>query len=98
MHTVSPTANVEPARWNFRQLGAALFISFVLQNIFLPCLCPIGTAKVVFALSFDGLVLVRMIWAYFRRETGKGWIVYAVLCYSSVVWIEGITYIVLGDT
>lgn len=91
-------ANVQtPARWKFKPLLAALLIGFFFQSLFLPCLCPIGTAKIALAYSFDGLVLVRMLLAHFRRETGKGWMVYAVLCYTSVLWVEGITYLVLGD-
>jgi hypothetical protein len=85
-------------RWNFRQLGAALFIGFVLQSLLLPCLCDIGTAKINFAYCFDTLVLLRMTIAYYGRETDRGWIFYAVLCYTSPAWIEGITYLVLGDT
>lgn len=92
-----PAATVtNPSRWNFRHLGAALFIGFVLQNLLLPCLCEIGTAKIKFALCFDTLVLLRMAIAYFSRETGRGWIFYAVLCYTSAAWIEGLTYLVLG--
>jgi len=92
------TVITSPPRWNFRQLGAALFIGFVLQSLFLPCLCQIGTAKMTFAFYFDALVLARMVIAYFCHETGRGWIFYAALCYSSAAWIEGITYLVLGDT
>jgi hypothetical protein len=97
MNIPAPTVMTR-ARWNFGNLGAALFISFVLQSLFLPCLCQIGTAKMNFALGFDALVLLRMMIAYFGRETGRGWIFYAVLCYTSPVWIEGLTYLVLGDT
>ena len=85
------------ATWNFRHLGAALFTGFVLQSLLLPCLCAVGTAKITFAYSFDGLVLLRMLLACFRRETCKGWLVYALLCHSSPAWIEGVTYLVLGE-
>ena len=50
------------------------------------------------ALYFDGLVILRMVIASFLCETGRGWIFYVVLCYTSAGWIEGITYWVLGDT
>ena len=85
------------ARWNLRNLGAALFIAFVFQSLLLPCLCPIGTAKITLAYCFDCLVLLRMMIAHLRSETGRGWLFYAVLCYTSVAWIEGITYLVLGE-
>jgi hypothetical protein len=97
MSTQGATIIQSPARWNFRHLLAAFLIGFLLQSLFLPCLCAIGDAKIALAYSFDGLVALRMLWAYFRRETGKGWIAYAVLCYTSVVWIEGITYLMLGE-
>ena len=98
-HMKASEASVNiPVCWNFRHLGAALFIGFIIQNIFLSCLCSIGTAKMALAFSFDSLVLLRMAWAYFRRETGKGWMVYAILCYTSAAWVEGVTFLVLGDT
>jgi hypothetical protein len=97
MNASAATATT-PLRWNFRHLGAALFIGFVFQSLVLPCLCEIGTAKIKFALCFDTLVFLRMMIAYFGRESGRGWIFYAVLCYTSPAWIEGITYLVLGDT
>jgi len=79
-------------------LGAALFIGFILQSLFLPCLCQIGVAKMTFAFYFDVFVFLRMVISYFCRETGQGWIFYTVLCYTSAAWIEGITYLILGDT
>ena len=79
-------------------MTVAFFIGLILQSFVLPCLCTIGTAKMTFALVFDVMVLTRMLVAYRRHETGRGWIVYAVLCYTSAGWIEGITYLVLGET
>jgi len=84
--------------WNYRHVAVALFVSFVLQTLFLQCLCPIGTAKMTFALVFDALILARTLVAYWRHETGRGWIVYSILCYTSAGWIEGLTYLVLGET
>ena len=82
--------------WNYRQLFAALGIGFILQSLFLPCLCSIGTAKTSFAYALDGLVLLRMGIAYFRRETGSGWKFYAWLLCTSPLWIQGIAYLMLG--
>jgi hypothetical protein len=87
-----------PGAWNYRQLAVALFVGFILQALVLPCLCPIGTAKSTFALVFDVLILVRALIAYRRHETGRGWIAYTVLCYTSAGWIEGLAYWVLGET
>ncbi len=44
--------------WNFTAVTAALVIGLVGQMTFLPCLCAIGNAKLVFALLFDGLIVV----------------------------------------
>jgi uncharacterized membrane protein len=84
--------------WNFQQLAAALVLGFMLQAAVLPCLCAIGTAKMSFAIVFDLLAVARGWMAYRRHETGRGWVLYAVLCYTSAGWIEGIAYLVLGDT
>jgi hypothetical protein len=87
-----------PAGWDFRHMTVALLVGFTLQALFLPCLCPIGNAKMTFAIVFDLLVLARTLVAYRRHETGRGWIVYAAFCYTSAGWTEGITYLVLGET
>ena len=79
-------------------MAMALLVGFILQMLVLPCLCQTGTAKMTFAIMFDLLVLVRTLVAHYRKETGRGWIVYAVLCYTSAGWIEGITYLILGET
>jgi hypothetical protein len=79
--------------WNYQQLFAVLSIAFVLQSIFLPCLCSIGTAKIAFAYGLDGLVLLRIGLAHLRRETGGGWKFYAWLLGTSPLWIEGIGYL-----
>ena len=52
----------------------------------------------VFAYSLDGLVLLRMGIAFIRRETGGGWKFYAWLLCTSPLWIEGVAYLVFGDT
>jgi hypothetical protein len=82
--------------WNFRQLTYAFIISFVLQQLFLPCLCDIGTAKITLALIVDALVIARAIVAYMTRERGQGWLFYAILLYSSTGWIMIISRIILG--
>ena len=82
--------------WNFKHLVVALFAGFVLQSLLLPCLCDIGTAKIVFAYAFDGLILFRIFVARACREKGKGWLFYVILCYTSPAWIEGAAYILLG--
>lgn len=82
--------------WGYKHLGAAWLSGIILQALVLPCLCSIGVAKFNFALVFDALVLLRMLMARHRHETGKGWIFYAALCLSSPLWIEGLTRLVLG--
>jgi hypothetical protein len=82
--------------WNYEHLIVALVIAFILQSLFLPCLCQIGEAKTNFALVLDGLVLLRSGVARLRRETGSGWVFYVVLLYSSPLWIHLAALIVLG--
>jgi hypothetical protein len=92
------TTTAVPGAWNYKQLLAAWGIAFILQSLILPCLCTIGTAKITFAYTFDALILLRIGVAYLRHETGGGWKFYAWLLCSSPLWIEGITYLVFGDT
>src|SRR5438128_1964516 len=87
-------AQLEP--WNFWHLGCAFVIGFILQQIFLACLCNIGQAKTTFALVIDALVGVRVLIAYIIRERGRGWIFYTVLLYTSPGWIAVLSRIVLG--
>jgi hypothetical protein len=87
----------KPGAWNYKHLFAALGIAAVLQSIFLPCLCDIGTAKSVFAFCFDTLILLRIGAAWHMSETGGGWKFYAWLIWKSPLWIEGVAYVVFGD-
>lgn len=81
-----PTRASEDA-WDYRHLMGALVAAVVLQAMFLPCLCAAGTAAITLALVYDGLVLVRIAVARLRQETGRGWIFYVVLLYTSPVWM-----------
>ena len=73
--------------WDFKRLAFAWAIGVFLQQVLLPCLCYVGTASVWFGLVFDGLILVRMSVAWRLGESGRGWIFYALLCYTSPFWI-----------
>jgi hypothetical protein len=84
--------------WNTRHLGVCILIALMGQMVVLPCLCAIGTAKMSFALFFDVLVGLRVWIAYRLRETGRGWMFYAALTYLSPAWIQGLAFLVLGDT
>ena len=95
MNALPATTNTKSG-WGFKHLGAAWLSGILLQSLRLPCLCSIGVAQSNFALVFDALVLLRMLIARHRHDTGKGWIFYAALCLSSPVWIEGLTRLVLG--
>ena len=86
-----------PSAWNFKHLLAAWFIALVLQSLFLPCLCDIGTAKITFAYILDLLILFRIGIAYVFHENGGGWKFYAWLLWTSTLWIEGISYLIFGD-
>lgn len=91
-------ATGETIAWDYRQLGAAFLVGLTLQGRVLPCLCPIGRAKMGVAFVFDAMVLGRILVAYYKKEQGRGWIFYSVLLYSSAFWIEGVTYAVFGET
>src|SRR5690242_4264725 len=95
MNAAAPALEIAPG-WNFKHVLAALVVGFVLQSLWLPCLCDIGTAKITFACAFDALVLIRVLVARACHETGKGRLFYVVLCYTSPAWIEGVAYLVLG--
>jgi hypothetical protein len=93
-------ANRRPAGqsdgWDFRQLTYAFIVGFVFQQLFLACLCDIGTAKITLALVVDALVIVRAAVAYVSRERGRGWLFYAILLYTSTGWIMIVSRIILG--
>ena len=84
-----------PAGWNYRRLGLALIAAILFQSLFTPFSSP-GDAEWRLAYCFYGLVLLRMIWAMFWREIGKGWRFYEVLCLTSPAWIKGIAFLMLG--
>lgn len=98
MNVEAANSGAIPAGWDFRHMAVALFVGITLQGVILPCLCQIGTAKMMFAVVFDLLIFARTLVAYRRKETGRGWIVYAVLCCTSAGWIEGLAFLILGET
>jgi hypothetical protein len=49
-----------------------LAIAFVLQMVFLPCLCSRGAVKVDFALLLDAMFLGRLILSRWLGETNRG--------------------------
>jgi hypothetical protein len=85
------------AGWNFKALACALVITFILQNIFLPCFCAMGSARMALAFIFDGLVIVRVLIARGMREQGRGWIFYLILIYTSPLWIKGLVWAFTGE-
>lgn len=85
--TPNPSAT-DPADWDYIQLTCALILAFLVQSLFLPCLCRLGTARMQIAIIIDVMVAVRIIVARIRHEQGKGWIFYIVLLYSSPMWIR----------
>ncbi len=64
-----------------------LMLIFLLQSIFLPCLCDRGTAKMILAFVVHALILVRVLIARLHRETNRDWIFYLAMGTSSLVWI-----------
>jgi hypothetical protein len=83
---------VEMNRWHFGHIWAAFLAAIILQSLILPCLCVEGTVKGWIALGFDVLVLIRVAVAWGRNETGRGWLFYVILLYTSAFWIEGLAW------
>ena len=94
--TESATADTQVKEWDFKHLSSALVIAFCIQSMFLPCLCSIGTAKIVFAYSIDGLVMLRMLGAFVLKEHNTDWKIYAGLIWTSPLWIETVARVFLG--
>jgi hypothetical protein len=82
--------------WNYGHVLFALVIAFVLQSMFLPCMCQIGTGKMNFALVFDGLMALRIAAARIIKQRDNGWIFYTALIYLSPLWIDLSSRVVLG--
>ncbi len=82
--------------WDYKHLWSALVVAFVLQMMLLPCLCDVGMAKTKLALWFDLLVAVRIGSARVLGESGRGWVFYAILIWTSPAWIEGLVFVVRG--
>ncbi len=72
-------------------LGIAWIVGLLFKLTFLPCMCAIGSWRMDVGLWFDALIVLRVVFAYVRRETGQSWIIYAGLCYTSAFWIHGLT-------
>ncbi|MHB9022938.1 MAG: hypothetical protein ACYC7E_02000 [Armatimonadota bacterium] len=84
---VEQTTDRKSTRWNFKSLLLAFIISLVLQQLFLPCMCYEGSVKLEFAMWFDAFVLLRILVAWVFKERGRSWLFYAVVLYTSPIWI-----------
>jgi hypothetical protein len=83
--------------WDYSRLSWALVISLILQAIFLPCLCDVGTAKLRLALVVDAMIIARAGVSFLARESGSGWKFYTWLLYTSPLWISVLAWAVTGD-
>jgi len=74
--------------WNHRCLGRIYLIGLVVNLVLAPGLS-FGVAPMVqiYTAAVFVLLLVRLIVARVRHETGKGWLFYAVLIWFSPIWI-----------
>ena len=54
--------------WNYRQLAAAFIVGLTFQLLLLPCLWPIGRAKMGLAFAFDAIMAARILVAYHKKE------------------------------
>jgi len=78
----------EVSTWRLLYMGPAIIAGISLQLMILPCMCPIGAAKMQSALILDGLILIRFVGARVFRERNRGWVFYVILCVTSPLWIE----------
>lgn len=83
------TANMQdvPEKWNIKVLIITMLIMFVIQVMTLNCLCNEGSIKVEFALKFDLLVMIRVLFAMVFNERGNTWKFYLWLMIASPFWI-----------
>ncbi len=72
--------------WSYSHLLLAFFLGFFMQVELSDF---IESSAVTFpeAVIFDVLYLARVARAYWKKETGRGWILYVVLTYTSPCWI-----------
>ncbi|MBI9018576.1 MAG: hypothetical protein JEZ07_15090 [Phycisphaerae bacterium] len=74
--------------WNWPAVVSCFVVGLVIQATMLPCMCRIGQIKMTVALMIDLLVVIRLGTAYLRREKGKGWVFYSILCILSGLIVE----------
>ncbi len=79
--------------WNFPHVWLAFLAAILSQSLLLPCLCWEGSVRGYIAFAVDLLVLVRVAIAWASNETGRGWLFYVILLYTSAFWIEGIVWV-----
>ena len=91
MNSVYPFTQTEPPQWNAQQVALSVPIAMLAQAAFLASGSPLMP---VFALAFDALILIRAIVAWLLRERGRGWLLYALLSYSSVAWLPALEKVV----
>ncbi|MCG3138529.1 MAG: hypothetical protein HJJLKODD_02394 [Phycisphaerae bacterium] len=65
-----------------------LLLALLLQIMLLPCLCSHSQIKIMAAVILDVAVLVRMLIAVSRNESGYWLRGYAVLLITSCLWID----------
>lgn len=87
---------VQRAGWNYTHLCVALVVGVVVQSLVLTCACYRGSLNMKVAFLFDGLIVLRIIVAKLLKQKDKGWIFYAILIYSSPVWMYLLTRIMFG--
>ena len=96
MRTGRSSAEADPKRWPCGKLFVALVIMFVIQMLYLPCLCHIGAIKLEVALYFDALMFLRILVATLMRQRGRDWKIYFWALVTSPFWIEGIAWLAFG--
>lgn len=79
-------------------MSIALGVSFIMQLFAFDLSHVKGGTEWSLGLGWDAYVVIRMAVAYFRKDTGRDWIIYSILCWTSPLWISAIVYLAVGRT
>ena len=82
--------------WRMKQVALALGMALVFQRLLFRGITVLGAGEWMIALSVDLLVAVRAGVALATRERGRGWLFYCGLLYTSPIWIEVMSRVLVG--
>ena len=89
---IAESAETLPSKWNCFALFICVMLSVVFQTVFLNCLCAAGTVKMSIAMAIDGLILLRVLYAWLTKERGRAWLFYAAIPFVIIPLMMFIEY------